>query len=89
VALIEPQEPLTQPIPPTFHVTDLFVVPATAAENCCCPLVARTTSLGDTTTEMVVDDTIVTVEVAVAVTSAREVTVTVTVEGEGAFAGAM
>ena len=41
--LIEPQDPLTHPIPPTLHVTDAFEVPVTFAENCCRPPVASTT----------------------------------------------
>jgi hypothetical protein len=79
----------TQPIPLTLHVTDLFEVPVTVAENCCCPPVASTTWLGDTVTETVAGEPMVRVELALAVTSASEIAVTVTVAGEGAVAGAV
>jgi hypothetical protein len=79
----------TQPIPLTLHVTDVFEVPVTVAENCCCPPVARTTWLGDTVTETVAGEPMVSVEVALAVTSASEIAVTVTVAGEGEVAGAV
>jgi hypothetical protein len=72
-----------------LHITDVFEAPVTWAENCCCPPVASTTSLGDTATVTAEGETIVTVEAAVAVTSAREVAVTVTVDGEGVVAGAV
>ena len=87
--MIEPHEPPTQPIPLILHVTDVFEVPVTLALNCCCPMGASTTSLGDTATETVAGEPIVRVEAAVAVTSASEVTVTVTVDGDGEFAGAV
>ena len=64
-------------------------MPVTVAENCCCPPVASTTWFGDTVTETVEGETIVSLELAVAVTSASEVAVTVTVDGEGAVAGAV
>jgi hypothetical protein len=87
--LIEPQDPPTQPIPLTLHVTDVFAVPITVAENCCRPPVASTTWFGYTVTETVEGATIVRVALAVAVTSASEVAVTVTLDGEGAIAGAV
>jgi hypothetical protein len=86
---MEPQDPFTQPIPLTLHVTDALELPLTWAENCCCPLVASTTWIGDTETETVEGDEMVTVELAETVTSAREVTVTNTVDGAGAIAGAL
>jgi hypothetical protein len=70
-------------------VTDVFEVPVTVAENCCCPPVASTTWIGDTVTETVEGEPIVRVELALAVTSASEIAVTVTVAGEGAVAGAV
>jgi hypothetical protein len=76
-------------MPLTFQVTDVFEVPLTLAENCCCPPVASTTWEGETPTETAEDEPIVITEVAVTVTSAREVAVTVTFDGEGAFAGAV
>lgn len=76
-------------MPTTLHVTDVFEVPVTWAENCCSPPVARTTWLGDTVTDTAEEEPIVTVELAVAVTSAKEVTVTVTVGGAGAEVGAV
>ena len=79
----------TQPIPLTLHVTDVFEVPVTVAENCCCPPVASTTWFGDTVTETVEGEPIVRVELALAVTSASEIAVTVTVAGEGAVAAAV
>jgi hypothetical protein len=87
--VIEPHEPPTHPIPLILHVTDGFEVPVTLALNCCCPMGARTTWLGETPTETVEGEPIVRAEVAVAVTSAREITVTVTVDGDGAFVGAV
>jgi hypothetical protein len=76
-------------MPLTLHVTEVFEVPVTAAENCCCPPVPSTTWFGDTVTETVEGEAIVTVALAAAVTSASEVAVTVTVDGEGAVAGAV
>lgn len=87
--MIEPHEPPTHSIPLIPQVTDVFEVPVTLALNCCCPMGARTTWLGETATETVEGEPIVRVEVAVAVTSAREITVTVTVDGVGAFVGAV
>ena len=36
-AEIDPHAAPAQPVPATVHFTDLFVVPVTLAENCCCP----------------------------------------------------
>ena len=87
--MIEPHEPPTHPMPLILQVTDGFELAVTLALNCCCPLGASTTSLGDTATETVEGEPMVRVEVAVAVTSASEVTVTATVDGDGAFVGAV
>ena len=48
---IEPQEPATQPIPETAHVTLVFVLPFTVATNCCWPLTESVTSSGDRATD--------------------------------------
>lgn len=86
---MEPQEPATQPIPLTLHVTAVFEVPVTFAEKCCCPPVASTTSFGETLTETVAGEPILTVALVLTVTSASDIAVTVTVAGEGAVGGAV
>jgi hypothetical protein len=37
-AEIDPHAKPAQPVPATVHFTDVFEIPATVAENCCCPL---------------------------------------------------
>jgi hypothetical protein len=34
---MDPHTSPAQPVPATVHFTEVFVVPVTVAENCCCP----------------------------------------------------
>lgn len=73
----------------TLHVTAVFVVPLTVAENCCCPPVETCVEEGDTTTETDADDWITTEAEADFVESATDVAVTVARPGFGTAAGAV
>ena len=77
------------PAPESVQVTAVFEVPATLAENCCCPLVATVAEVGETETTMDVADSITTVAEADFVGAATEVAVTVAFAGLGTTAGAV
>jgi hypothetical protein len=47
-----PQAAPLQPTPETLHVTAVFVVPVTVAENCLLPPAATWAVLGETFTEI-------------------------------------
>jgi hypothetical protein len=67
----------------------VLVLPATVAENCCCPLVETCAVDGATVTETEVDDWITIEAEADFVESATEVAVTVARAGLGIVAGAV
>jgi len=83
-----PHEPLTQPVPETFHVTAAFEVPVTLAVNCCCPLIAIVTSVGEIDTATAVADPMVTLALPIE-PSVIDVALTVTLDGFGTVAGAV
>ena len=87
-AEIDPQAVPTQPAPVTDHRTDVFVLPLTAAENCCVPFTLTWTPDGETDTEIAVAGTTVITAEADLLLSATDLAVTVT-EPEGTAAGAV
>jgi hypothetical protein len=87
--VIVPQEFPTQPVPLTFQVTPVLLVPVTLAENCCCPPTASVARVGVTVTETLTTAWTVTVAVPTTAESASEVALTVTVLGLGTVAGAV
>jgi hypothetical protein len=81
--------PQLDPLHDTLHVTAVFVVPLTVAENCCCAPVETWVAEGETTTETDAADWITTAAEADFVESATEVAVTVARAGFGTVAGAV
>lgn len=61
LALIVPHDPATHPTPDTVQVTAVLEVPVTLAANCCFPLFATVTSVGETVTPTVAAVPMVTV----------------------------
>ena len=82
-----PQVSPAHPLPETFQMTALLLVPVTVAVNCCWPPTFTCAVDGETVT--VGPDTTVTVAVADLLESATEVAVTVTVGGFGTTEGAV
>ena len=85
--LIAPQALPEQPVPLTFQVTFVLLVPVTVAMNCfCCPVVTCAVAGA---TETTIFGVIVTTADAERVESACEVAVTFTLEGVGCVDGAV
>ena len=76
-------------MPLTVQVTDVFVLPVTVAENCCCPPVLTWAVNGDTDTDIDAAASMITDAEADFVGSATEVAVTVASAGSGTTAGAV
>jgi hypothetical protein len=89
VVVIVPQVAPLHPDPERVQVTAVFVVPATVAENCCCPPVETCAVAGATVTETAADDWITMEAEADFVESATDVAVTVARAGLGMVAGAV
>ena len=86
--VIVPQAEPVHPVPESFQVTVVLVVPETDAVNCCVSPVTTVAVEGESLTEMLGGVPTVTVALAVE-PSVMEVAVTVTVGGEGIAAGAV
>jgi hypothetical protein len=78
-----------QPVPVTFQVTLLSLVPVTVAANCCWPPGETVAAVGDIATVIGGGDTTVAIAVPIAEGSARDIAVTLTVGGFGGVAGAV
>jgi hypothetical protein len=86
---IVPQETPLHPVPEMLQFTDVFVLPVSVAENCCCPPVDTCAVAGDTETETDATLWMTTLAEEDFVGSATEVAVTVAREGLGIVAGAV
>src|SRR6202051_3053071 len=89
---MNPSVRLPPVVPFTCHVTPVFVLPATVAENCCVPKLATLAATGEMTTETFDGvDVAVTVSAAVPdfIVSLCEIARTVTCAGLGTALGAV
>jgi hypothetical protein len=88
-AEMDPHAEPAQPVPATVHFTEVFVLPVTFAENCCCPPALTWAVGGETETITDAADSITMVAEADFVGAATEVAVTVAWAGLGTTAGAV